>query len=682
MSERKQVFLIGEDWSDSEGKPTCRTLIGARGVMLSALGATRLPTPPGFAISAEACAYYARHDRRLPPTLWDEIREHLRRLTTPDGARFGSLSRPLLLCLYADASHSPTASPPPIRNIGLSDRLIEGFARHVGSRRAAWDAYRRLLSQFGPAAAGLPAAAFETERRRLLDKYGAAGEFELDEARLEELCDLYKRVYFEKSGRPFPQDPMEQLRTALLAAYARWLQAGIETHEAKRRLNGGIGLAVIITIAVFGQLDDDSAVVRAASRDGQTGADTPTGVYLPRAQEEDLNTDERVPRPLEEMNRDSSSALRRASDEILAMLRALEKKWRYPQQAVFVVERGRLWITECATAPRTGLAAIRWALEMGGERTGRAGGGTSRARSEAALRELNCRDIEELLNTRGEVSASRSSSSSHSTLLEALRTGAREGTRHPYHRILLQLNKRTRRLARLRIWADARDPTDIRLARRLQADGLIALPLTWPRVMEPALGHGHRAVESCRAAAGGLPLFLDLSRPEQTDDGAGKVVLEMPDVSDKVAEAVVLPETAFPDIETWPMGAVEREDDGAIKCGFRLTTPRAALLSDHFAERAAFLIFDLSALTYACLGVTKDGQVPTEFDTAGVGQLVEMAARKARAARHDIRLFAAGISPSDVAGLRFMMRAGFDGVTAVAVQVPAMRLAAAQAALR
>jgi len=677
MSERQQVFSLGEAGGGPERGFPSRILLGARGAALAEMSAARLPVPPGFAVSAEVCAYYLRHHRRFPPAFWDEIREHFRRLTAADGARFGLPSCPLLLCVQPDVPEPRDRELSAIRYVGLSDRLLQGFVKRTGSRRAAWDAYRRLLVQFGTVAAGVPAEAFEAERRRLLNKYGVASEFELDDTCLRELCDLYKRTYFEKSGHPFPQDPMEQLRAALVAAYARWGRRDADPTRSPG-VAMGIGAAMIVTVAVFGHLDENSAVVRAASRNGTTGAHVPSGEYLVRAQEEDLDVGERRPLPLDRLGHESSYALRQASEEILARLQTLENKWGYPQRAVFVVERGRVWITESAPAPRNGRAAVRWALEMRGGRTDRGVAGISPAE---APRGLDEGDVEEFL--RGSPIAVANGEPAPRSLLDAFRTGVREARRHPDYRLWRQLNHWTVRQARLHVWAEASDPGEIRLARRLQADGALILSVPGGGPPDAARDGDRRVIESLCSAARDLPLLFDLA------DRAGALVQALtgywnsrksrPTVGPVPAilfDAEVVAEKGTPDLSSAGAGSPSPERGG------RIATPRAALTADATVEGVALLVFDLPALTRACLGGAADQKTSRALDIPGVGQLVEIAVRKARATRHDIRLYALGMSASDVAGLRFLDRLGFDGVMAPAAGVLAMRLAAAQAARR
>lgn len=644
MGDRRYIFPFPAAGGEEVAPP--RALLGERGAIFAELSAAGLPVPPGFVISAEVGAYYERRDRRLPPRFIEEYREELRRLSSADGARFGDAARPLLLSLCAESSGNGARGIWRISHLGLSDRALHGLAQRLGGDRPAWDAYRRLLREYGVAIAGIPPEAFEIARGRLLGKYGVAGERDLDAPRLQELCDLFKRVFFERAGRPFPQDPFDQFRAALTAALAR------------RSGGGGLGAALTVRATVFGQRGEDSGVARACSRDPVGGADRPVGVFLANAQEDDLDAPGAPLAPFEALEQSPRPALRGVHAEISALLRRLERLRRYPSEALFVIEEGRAFLLEAMPARRGGRAGVRWAVDMAS-----AAKGAPAALSEAeALNSLDARDLEDFLGgTDGAPS-----------LLSAFRAGAREARRHPDYRLYRQISSWASRNAGLRVYAEAATPDDLRLARRLEADGaLLRIPAEDSALpVEIRRQAWQRRIETAHAAARRLPLIIEwppglYSEPPALPPGNGWL-LETPD-PDAGADAAP------------PF----RSDGRAAPRGWLLATPRAALLADLAAERADFLALDIPRLHHCCRGrPSADGdaaRAPEPLDIAGVGQLVEWAARKARAARLDATILALGVSPADTAGLRFLIRAGVTAVTASPAAVPAMRVAAAQA---
>ena len=132
--------------------------------------------------------------------------------------------------------------------------------------------------------------------------------------------------------------------------------------------------------------------------------------------------------------------------------------------------------------------------------------------------------------------------------------------------------------------------------------------------------------------------------------------------------------------------------------GTMIELPRAALMAGEIAEVGEFFSFGTNDLTQTTLGVSRDdaskflgayveqGIYPRDpfvsLDIEGVGQLVEMAAKRGRATRPDIKLGICGEHGGDPASIAFCEAQGLDYVSASPYRVPIARLAAAQAAIR
>lgn len=142
----------------------------------------------------------------------------------------------------------------------------------------------------------------------------------------------------------------------------------------------------------------------------------------------------------------------------------------------------------------------------------------------------------------------------------------------------------------------------------------------------------------------------------------------------------------------------ERGQTIAYQVGTMIELPRAALMADEIAEVAQFFSFGTNDLTQTTLGVSRDdaarfltqyvdkGILPADpfvtLDTAGVGQLIDLAATRGRATRGDIKLGICGEHGGDPASIDFCEGVGLDYVSASPYRVPIARLAAAQAALK
>ncbi len=142
----------------------------------------------------------------------------------------------------------------------------------------------------------------------------------------------------------------------------------------------------------------------------------------------------------------------------------------------------------------------------------------------------------------------------------------------------------------------------------------------------------------------------------------------------------------------------ERGDSIEYKVGTMIEIPRAALTADLMAQSAEFFSFGTNDLTQMTFGYSRDDagkflpiyiekgilkHDPFEvLDQEGVGQLVEMACKKGRETRPDIKLGICGEHGGEPSSVEFCHRTGLNYVSCSPFRVPIARLAAAQAAIR
>ncbi len=151
-------------------------------------------------------------------------------------------------------------------------------------------------------------------------------------------------------------------------------------------------------------------------------------------------------------------------------------------------------------------------------------------------------------------------------------------------------------------------------------------------------------------------------------------------------------------VETAEQVKKEKGSDMQYHIGTMIEIPRAALTADEIAEEAEFFSFGTNDLTQMTFGFSRDDAGKfldsyykakiyesdpfAKLDQAGVGQLVEMAAKKGRVTRPDIHLGVCGEHGGDPSSVEFFDRIGLDYVSCSPFRVPIARLAAAQAAIK
>lgn len=402
-SKKKQyVYFYGFGKKHTEGDATMKAILGGKGANLAEMANANLPVPPGFTISTEACAYYASHKGQYPVGMMEQVKTQLKKLETMMGKKLGDPKNPLLVSVRSGAAVSMPGMMDTVLNLGLTDKSVLGFIKQTNNPRTGWDCYRRFIDMFGDVVmgptTGLTHQDFETEMHKLKNKYGARQDTDLTADHLKELCDIYKKVYQSKVKHPFPQDPFEQLRLSINAVFGSWNSERAETYRQINKITGLLGTAVNICSMVFGNMGDDSGTGVAFTRDGATGDSKPMGEYLTNAQGEDVVAGIRTPKDLHDMPKEEHHIWKKAYAQLLEIMHKLEMHYKYPQDVEFTIQEGKLWMLQTRNAKRTGIAGVRWAVEMATGKDFFTGKSQEKVfKPEQALLTLSGNDLEQLL---------------------------------------------------------------------------------------------------------------------------------------------------------------------------------------------------------------------------------------------------------------------------------------------
>jgi pyruvate, orthophosphate dikinase len=196
-----------------------KDLLGGKGANLAEMTRLGIPVPPGFTITTDACRAYLL-DGTVPPELFAEVDEHLELLEARMGRTLGDGADPLLVSVRSGAKFSMPGMMETVLNIGLGDTSVEGLAAQTGNPRFAWDSYRRLVQMYGKTVLDLDGDRFEDAIDAAKAAKGVTADVDLDADDLRALVTTFTAVVEEETGTPFPQDPREQLRGAVLAVFS------------------------------------------------------------------------------------------------------------------------------------------------------------------------------------------------------------------------------------------------------------------------------------------------------------------------------------------------------------------------------------------------------------------------------------------------------------------------------
>ncbi|WP_344264048.1 pyruvate, phosphate dikinase [Streptomyces sodiiphilus] len=343
----------------TEGHKDLKDLLGGKGANLAEMTRLGLPVPPGFTITTEACrAYLETGDE--PAALRDEVSAHLDALERRMGKRLGRGADPLLVSVRSGAKFSMPGMMDTVLNIGLSDESVEALAVQAGDERFAWDSYRRLIQMFGETVLGIDGELFEERLEAAKHAVGAVSDVDLPADGLRGLVAEYKDLVLANTGRPFPQEPREQLDLAIRAVFDSWNGERARLYRRQERIPQDLGTAVNVCSMVFGNLGPDSGTGVAFTRDPASGRQGVYGDYLQNAQGEDVVAGIRNTVPLAELERLDKNSY----DQLLAIMEKLENHYRDLCDIEFTIERGTLWMLQTRVGKRTAAAAFRIATQL------------------------------------------------------------------------------------------------------------------------------------------------------------------------------------------------------------------------------------------------------------------------------------------------------------------------------
>jgi pyruvate,orthophosphate dikinase len=345
-----------------EGEGGWRTLLGGKGAGLAEMTKAKLPVPPGFTITTEACNAYYDSQRQFPDGLWEQALAGLKDIESQLGRSFGASSNPLLVSVRSGARFSMPGMMDTILNLGLNDETAAGFAAQTGNPRFVYDSYRRFIQMFGKVVLEVDAHRFEHAIDELKGRRGVTLDTELTTDDLKELVEEFKAITRREVGREFPDDAYEQLRLAIEAVFRSWNNRRAIDYRNVNKIAHDLGTAVNVQAMVFGNMGDDSATGVAFTRDPNTGAPGLFGEYLVNAQGEDVVAGVRTPKHISKMRDDPN--LPGVYEEFLAVAQQLERHYKEMQDLEFTVQQGRLFMLQTRTGKRTGPAAVRIAVEM------------------------------------------------------------------------------------------------------------------------------------------------------------------------------------------------------------------------------------------------------------------------------------------------------------------------------
>jgi pyruvate, orthophosphate dikinase len=381
VKEKKYVYFFGG--KKAEGKADMKNLLGGKGANLAEMVNIGLPVPAGFTITTEVCTAYYDNDKKYPKELKKQVESALRKTEKEMGAVFGDKDNPLLLSVRSGARASMPGMMETVLNVGLNDSTREALIKKTKNPRFVYDSQRRLIQMYSDVvmekAAGIEPedghgvrVQLEHELKKMKESHGYTSDTQLTLEDLKELIDIYKLKVQEVLGKPFPEDPMEQLWGAVGAVFQSWMGKRAIIYRRIENIPDSWGTAVSVQSMVFGNMGDTSATGVGFTRNPATGENYFYGEWLPNAQGEDVVAGIRTPNPINEVGKSQhtmhltslETSMHKAYKELNKIQIKLEKHYQNMLDIEFTIQEGKLYMLQCRVGKRNGPAAVKMALDM------------------------------------------------------------------------------------------------------------------------------------------------------------------------------------------------------------------------------------------------------------------------------------------------------------------------------
>ena len=323
---------------------------GARGARLVVMTKLGLPIPDGVILSSAIVR--AIGSGETPPDLSNVLES-------------GGL-----LSVRSSPESLDWGGPNAILNIGMTDAFVKSHSRKIGVR-GAMDLYRRFIQSYAVSVENLDPEYFENLYYDQLKLADVDNEDDLSDVDLGEMLANCKALYQEEIGRPFPQDPSEQLHGVLRSMAKSW---NAPTARILRRAKGApedAGLAIIVQSMALG-VGENSGSGFVQMVDEGTGRARMWGRYLPHSQGQDALMGLRTPHMITKVERvdagQSAPSLQELLPDTIDALRSFAETAAVGMgeafQFEFTVEDGVVHLLDATPAKRSARASLRIAVDL------------------------------------------------------------------------------------------------------------------------------------------------------------------------------------------------------------------------------------------------------------------------------------------------------------------------------
>ena len=363
---KKKKFIYHFGGKITEGSSRMRYLLGGKGANLAEMAQLGLPVPPGFTLSTELCHLFYNNSKSLKESWKKTIRESIKKLESELGKKFGDSENPLLLSVRSGAPISMPGMMDSILNLGLNKKTLQGLISKTQNPRFAWDTYRRFIQMYSNVVMGMNPSLLEVYLEDYKNQKSYSEDVEMQPADWEKIIEYFKHVILEDTGKVFPEDPEEQLWSAIEAIFLSWDNPRALVYRQREGAKD-TGTAVNIQFMVFGNQGNDGATGVIFTRHPSTGEKSLFGEFLINAQGEDIVAGIRTPLPIvnsENKSKSLKAYFPEAFKQLLQLSHQLEKHYKNMQDIEFTIENHKLWLLQTRNGKCTAKAQLKISFDL------------------------------------------------------------------------------------------------------------------------------------------------------------------------------------------------------------------------------------------------------------------------------------------------------------------------------
>ena len=377
----KYVYLFGQGITQGNAKQV--GVLGGKGANLAEMSKLNLPVPPGFTISTDVCKLFLEKNQ-LSTNVQVSIDKAIVKIEKVINKKFGDLKNPLLLSVRSGAKISMPGMMETVLNIGLTSKTIPALIQKTNNEQFVYDSYRRLIMMYADVVMEKAEQKNHIQIRKkletILTKQKKAKKIKKDSdlavSDLKQIIIKFKKVIKKNFKKEFPDSCREQFWGAIEAVFKSWNGKRAIQYRKIENIPNEWGTAVNVQAMVFGNLGATSATGVAFTRNPSNGKNLLYGEWLENAQGEDVVAGIRTPHPI---NKSSKTLQTKKSvtlektfptlyKQLVQIKNKLEKHYKDMQDIEFTIESGNLWMLQTRTGKRTGVAAIKIAMDMNTEK--------------------------------------------------------------------------------------------------------------------------------------------------------------------------------------------------------------------------------------------------------------------------------------------------------------------------